>query len=62
MSTELTVSIKGDDSSYKQQFLLYEDFTWNENDVVIRKCIADALSNAQIMPETIRVRALLVIK
>jgi 3-oxoacyl-[acyl-carrier-protein] synthase III len=57
--TELTVTIKGVESSYKQKFLLYDEFTFNEDDPVIKKCVEEALANAKIEPEDIKVRALL---
>lgn len=59
---ELTVTIKGAEQTYKQKFLIYEDFTFDENDSVIKKCIDEALANAKIDPEDIKVRALLVVK
>lgn len=62
MSTELTVTIKGEERSYKQQFLLYEEFKWDENDPIIKQCVDEALSNAKIEPEDIKVRALLVLR
>ena len=62
MSTELTVTVRGEERSYKQQFLLYEDFGWNEEDPIIKQCVEEALSNAKIEPEDIKVRALLVLR
>jgi len=59
---EITVTIKGSESSYKQKFLVYENVSWEENDPVIRKCIDEALQNAKIEPEDIKVRGLLVFK
>jgi len=55
--TELTVIIKGAESSYKQKFLIYETFTWTENDPTIKQCVEESLSNTKIDPETIMVRA-----
>lgn len=62
MSAEITVTIKGSSSSYKETFLVYEDFMWKEDDPVLNKCVVQALENAKIEPEDIKVRALLVIK
>ena len=59
---EITVTIKGEESTYKQKFLVYEDFCWNENDRVIKDCVEQALSNSKIEPEDIKVRALMVMK
>jgi len=55
--TELTVIIKGAESSYKQKFLIYETFTWTESDPTIKQCVEESLSNTKIDPETIMVRA-----
>lgn len=57
MVTEITVSVKGEDRTYKQNFLVYEQVTWNDSDPVLKKCINEALSNAKIEPEKIVVRA-----
>lgn len=57
--TELTVTIKGAESSYKQKFLIYDEFSWSENDPMIKKCVEEALESAKIEPEDIKVRALL---
>ena len=62
MSTELTVTVKGEESTYKQKFLVYEEITWSEDDPVIKECVKEALSNAKIEPEDIKVRALLVMR
>ena len=62
MSTELTVTIKGEDRTYKQKFLLYEEFKWDENDTVIKQCVDEALLSAKIEPDDIKVRALLVLR
>ena len=56
---ELTVTIKGSESSYKQKFLVYEKFTWSEHDPVIKQCVDEALANAKIEPENIKVRSLI---
>jgi len=62
--TELTVNIKGETesgepSNYKQKFLLYEDFSWSENDPLIKKCVEETLANTKIQPDEIKVRALI---
>ena len=62
MCTELTVTIKGNEQTYKQKFLLYEDIMWSENDRVIKQCVEEALSNAKIEPEDIKIRGLIVLR
>ena len=59
---ELSVTVKGIESSYKQKFLVYDQFCFDEEDPVIKDCIKEALSNAKIEPEDIKVRALMVVK
>ncbi len=61
--TELTVTIKGSEQTYKQKFLLYEEFTWSEYDETILNCIKEAQSNATFEEvEDIKVRAMIQIK
>ena len=62
MCTELSITIKGDEQTYKQKFLIYDQFMWLETDPIIKNCIDEALSNTKIEPEDIKVRGLLVVK
>ena len=62
MSCELTVTIKGEERTYKQNFLLYEEFKWSEEDPIIKQCVEEALANAKIEPDDIKVRGLLVLR
>ncbi len=59
MSTEMTVTIKGVESTYKQSFLIYEDFTWSEDDPFVKQCVEEALNISKIEPEDIKVRGLI---
>lgn len=59
---ELTVSFKSEESTFKQKFLLYETFSLKDDDPVVKKCIHEALQNAKIEPDSIKVRALLVVE
>lgn len=64
-ATELTVSIKTIDGSYKQKFLLYEPYTLQDNDPIIQQCIHTASQTLRLQPsdiEDVKIRALLVIK
>lgn len=54
--TELTVILKDSDRTYRQKFLCYEDYTTNENDPYIIKCIEDAKVNFQGEPEQIQIK------
>jgi hypothetical protein len=60
MAKELTVTVKGEDSTFKQKFLIYDDFVMNENDPVIKNHVKEALANAKIEPDDIKVRCLMV--
>lgn len=53
---ELTVSIKGDDSTYRQKFLVYEDLTMVPEDITIKECIEEAKQHYKGAVETITVR------
>lgn len=59
---ELNITIKGEESSYKQKFLVYEEIVFKEDDPVIKKCLNEALSNAKIEPDDIKIRALMVVQ
>lgn len=54
--TELTVILKDDSRTYKELFLIYEDYSPSENDPVIIKCIQDAKKNFQGQPEKIQIK------
>ena len=56
---ELTITIKGEDSTYKQKFLVYEEFKFVENDPVLLGYVKEALENSKIDPEDVKIRALL---
>jgi hypothetical protein len=60
--SEITVTIKGEDSTYKQEFIIYEEFTWSEDDPTIKACIQEALDKSKIEPIDIKVRGLIQIK
>ena len=60
--TELTVTVKNSEASYKQKFLLHETYTISSDDKTIRQCVTDTLENSKIEPEDIQVRILLVIQ
>ena len=61
--TELTVSIKGSEQTYKQKFMIYEPFTWAWDDPTIQNCVNEAKSNAKIEDiDDIKVRGMIQIK
>lgn len=59
MSSEITVTIKGIESTYKHKFLVYEEFKWTPDDPFIKKCVEEALNISKIIPENIKVRGLI---
>jgi len=64
---ELTVTIKGttengDGSTYKQKFLLHEPCQLSTDDLAIKQCVQQATNNSKILPDDIKVRALLVVQ
>jgi len=58
---ELTVTIKGEDSTFRQKSLVYETVVFNENDPIIKNHVEEALNNFNQIPEDIKIRALMVI-
>jgi len=59
---ELTVVIKGEDSSYKQKHLIYDDVIMTPDDPKIKELIDLALQNAKIIPETIKIKTNMVVQ
>lgn len=42
---EITVILKGEDKTYKEKFLIYDEIVLTQNDKVIQNCIDQAKSN-----------------
>jgi len=61
-ATELTVTIKSSEASYKQKFLLHDQYTISANDPTVALCIKETLANSKIEPEDITVRIVLVVQ
>lgn len=55
MLSVLTITLKDDERTYKQKFLLYEPYIISEDDETIKDCINEALSNAEYEPDEIRI-------
>lgn len=53
---ELTVILRDDERTYRQKFLAYSQFTVNENDDYILKCVEEAKKNFDGEPEEIMVK------
>lgn len=54
--SELTVILKDSDRTYRQKFLIYDDYSCSEHDPVIQKCIEEAKKNFDGEPEEITIR------
>ena len=54
--TELTVVLKDDHRTYRQKFLIYENYTMSDDDDVIRMCITEAKKNFEGDPESIQIK------
>lgn len=53
---ELTVILKDSDRTYRQKFLIYENYSVSEDDSVIRMCIEEAKKNFEGEPENIQIK------
>ncbi len=53
---ELTVILKDSDRTYRQKFLVYEEYVVSEDDRVILNCIKQARENFAGEPEVIEVK------
>lgn len=54
--SELTVILKDSDRTYRQKFLIYEDYTMSCDDSVILMCIDEAKKNFDGEPEQIQIK------
>jgi hypothetical protein len=54
--TELTVILKDADRTYKQKFLIYENYCPSEEDPIVKTCIEEAKNNFEGEPEKIQVK------
>lgn len=62
MSKELTVILKDEARSYREKFLVYEDFSMLPDDPLINMCVEKAKKNFDGEPEDIQVRVLMVVR
>lgn len=54
--SELTVIFKDSERTYRQKFLIYENFSVTPDDAVILRCINEAKLNFQAEPEEIKIK------
>lgn len=62
MHTELTVIIKNTESTYRQKFSLYDEYTMDPEDPIIQKCITDTQENFKGEAEDIQIKVVMVVK
>lgn len=53
---ELTVSLKNDEQTFKKKYLIYDKFTMDENDPIVKDCIEDAISQIKSTVDSIVIR------
>lgn len=53
---ELTVILKDSDRTYRQKFLIYEDYMPRDDDPVVLMCIEESKKNFEGEPENIQVK------
>ena len=56
LMSELTVILKDSDRTYRQKFLIYEQYSMSDDDPVIRMCIEEAKKNFEGEPESIQIK------
>jgi len=56
IASELTVILKDDESTYRQKFLLYDQYTISPEDPTIMECIEAAKQNLKIQPNEIQIK------
>jgi hypothetical protein len=57
--SELTVTLKGEDTNFKKKFALYEEYKLSSEDPVIAKCIKEAMTEANFEPDDVSIRIFL---
>ena len=54
--SELTVILKDAERTYRQKFLIYDDYCPDAEDATIKRCISEAKKNFEGEPETIQIK------
>ncbi len=54
--SEITVILKDADRTYRQKFLIYEQYTVSTMDPIINMCIQEAKNNFDGEPENIQIK------
>ena len=56
MFSEITVIIKDDEKTLKKKFGIYDPYTVEENNEIIKNCIDETLKNFDGTPDDIKVK------
>ncbi len=62
MFSEISVTIKDDEKRLNKKFTIYDTFTVDENDPIIKDCIRETLENFDGTPDNIKVTIILEIQ
>ena len=57
LTTEITVTLKGDDRTYKEKFLIYERFSFSLDCPVLKACVEKAKQGFKGEPLDILIKA-----
>ena len=57
LTTEITVTLKDDERTYKEKFLVYEKVTFDRNCPILKACIEKAKQGFRGEPEDIIIKA-----
>lgn len=63
MTIELTVTIRDEEKrKLSKDFLVYEPFTWREDDETITRCVKELIDEFKGEPDDIKIRATMVLR
>lgn len=57
--TELTITIKDEEKTVKNKFLLYDSYTLSDQDPIVKDCIGKTLLDFNGEPSSIKLKATL---
>jgi len=56
MVSELTVIVKDSERTFRMKHLIYDDYSVNDNDPIIKKCVDDTLVQFHGEPESVNIK------
>lgn len=57
LTTEITVTLKDDERTYKEKFLIYEVFSFHTDDSILKACVEKAKQGFKGEPSEIKIKA-----